>query len=119
MSASPRRQSQRDFLAYYATLEESNEAHGKSLLDGEDDPLSSDEDPAEVQYGWIDSGIVGNRMRHERLDADAAHRAEEERELQALARRIKVGKVDYIDSECEYESFRRGKRAQATARHAC
>lgn len=115
MSAFPQRQSQRDFLRYYATLKEEDEEEGECLLGGEEDPPSGDdEDPAEVLDGLIDSGIVNdNQARHKQLDA--ARRAEEEQQLQALARRFEVRAADY---DADHESSRRVKQVQATARRA-
>lgn len=122
MSAFPQhRQSQREWLAYYATLKD-DPGEGEDLLE---DPLpgigeESDEDPHEELDGLIDAGpaIEDDEAGHKQLDA--LLRAEEDKALQALAQRFEERAADYVDAEeLEHESSsRRAKEAQAAARRA-
>lgn len=127
MSAFPTRQSQYDFLAYYAALKEDDEEKGECLFNGEEsgeeeEPAGMDEDLDEL----LDrSGAVDNdETQHKQLDA--AHRAAEEKQLLAIAQRFEARAAAYADDawgdvregsqqQQQREISRRAKQARAAA----
>jgi len=122
MSAFPaQRQPQRDFLAYYATLKD-EEGEGESLEDVTacDFGESGEEDLDGELDGLIDSGPVkDDEAAHKRLDA--TRRLQEDKALQALARRFEERAADNVDhsvDNADESSSRRVKRGKAAGRRA-
>jgi len=115
-AAFPQRQAQREFLAYYATLKDDDDANGEELIAGHEVP--SDDDESDEDLGLIDHGALrDDDVAHKQLDA--ARRAEEERELQALAQLFEARASDYVydaGREEEDTSWRTAKQLRAAAR---
>lgn len=92
----PQRQSNADFLAWYQTLKEDNEANGIDLQENgeEDEP---DDDFRDVA-GLIDKKRLDNDEKsHKALDA--SRRADDERAMEALARRFEERAQSYLEDD--------------------
>jgi len=124
MSAFPQRLSQKDFLAYYASLKDDDELNGEDLLVGPTEDPPSEDEPDEELDGLIDRRLINDDDEATHKQLDAARRAEEEVELQALAKRFDARAAEY-DGDCRYdesftdrESSWRVEKVQAIARLA-
>jgi len=122
MSLFPTRPSQRDFLAYYSTLADDDlDDDGIDLFAGApDDDDDDDDDAYDLRDLIANGGDDKDDSRHKSLDA--ARRAAEEKELEALALRFEQRAGDdgpeYGLSE-QAQQVQAARRARARAAREC
>jgi len=102
MSLFPHRQSNADFLAFYNTLKDDEEANGIDLQANEQGEEEERDDALEEVKGLIDTRrLEDDEAAHK--DLDASRRADEQREVEALARRFEERAHNFFDEDDAYE----------------